>query len=254
MGAERTTAGAQSSEARFGSGQMFDRIAQRYDLLNRVISLGVDQRWRRRTVESLQLTAGHRVLDLATGTGDLAIMIARTHPGVSVVGSDPSEGMLSVGRTKVTTATLDQRVVLESGDAQALPYEDQSFDAVTMAFGIRNVPDRAKALREIARVVRPGGRIAILELSEPRSGIMGPLARFHVHTVVPTLGALLSGSKEYRYLQESIAKFPAPEDFANIMRDNDHDVLAVEPMTFQTVCLFVSTPKPRAQSKAAVGA
>jgi demethylmenaquinone methyltransferase/2-methoxy-6-polyprenyl-1,4-benzoquinol methylase len=232
---------------------MFDRIAQRYDLLNRVISLGIDQRWRRRTVESLQLTAGHRVLDLATGTGDLAIMIAKTHPDVTVVGSDPSEGMLSVGREKVVASRLKSRVVLESGDAQALPYEDQSFDAVTMAFGIRNVPDRAKALREIARVVKPGGRIAILELSEPRSGIMGPLARFHVHTVVPTLGALLSGSKEYRYLQESIAKFPAPEEFASIMRDNGHEMVDVKPMTFQTVCLFVSTPKPRAQSKAAVG-
>ncbi|MFO0558898.1 MAG: bifunctional demethylmenaquinone methyltransferase/2-methoxy-6-polyprenyl-1,4-benzoquinol methylase UbiE [Polyangiales bacterium] len=243
-----------ASEPRFGSGQMFDRIAQRYDLLNRVISLGIDQRWRRRTVESLQLTAGHRVLDLATGTGDLAIMIAKTHPEVTVVGSDPSEGMLSVGRDKITASNLTSRVVLEGGDAQALPYKDQSFDAVTMAFGIRNVPDRAKALREIARVVKPGGRIAILELSEPRSGIMGPLARFHVHTVVPTLGALLSGSKEYRYLQESIAKFPSPEDFASLMRDNDHEMIAVEPMTFQTVCLFVSTPKPRAESKAAVGA
>ncbi len=232
----------QSVEPRFGSGAMFDRIAHRYDLLNRVISLGVDQRWRKRTVASLQLTAGHRVLDLATGTGDLAMMIARLHPEVTVVGSDPSEGMLSVGRDKVRAASMGSRVVLEAGDAQALPYPDQSFDAVTMAFGIRNVPDRPKALREIARVVKPGGRIAILELSEPRGGLLAPFARFHVHTVVPTIGALLSGSKEYRYLQESIAKFPAPDEFATILRDSGHEVLAVEPMTFGTVCLFVSTP------------
>lgn len=231
------------AEPRFGSGAMFDRIAHRYDLLNRVISLGVDQRWRKRTVASLQLTAGHRVLDLATGTGDLAMMIARLHPDVTVVGSDPSEGMLSVGRDKVRAASMASRVTLDVGDAQALPYETHSFDAVTMAFGIRNVPDRPKALREIARVVKPGGRVAILELSEPRDGLFGPIARFHVHTVVPTLGALLSGSKEYRYLQESIAKFPAPSEFASIMRENGHDMLAVEPMTFGTVCLFVSTPK-----------
>jgi demethylmenaquinone methyltransferase/2-methoxy-6-polyprenyl-1,4-benzoquinol methylase len=181
-------------------------------------------------------------LDLATGTGDLAMMIARLHPEVTVVGSDPSEGMLSVGRDKVRAASMGSRVVLEAGDAQALPYPDQSFDAVTMAFGIRNVPDRPKALREIARVVKPGGRIAILELSEPRGGLLAPFARFHVHTVVPTIGALLSGSKEYRYLQESIAKFPAPDEFATILRESGHDVLAVEPMTFGTVCLFVSTP------------
>jgi demethylmenaquinone methyltransferase/2-methoxy-6-polyprenyl-1,4-benzoquinol methylase len=232
---------------------MFDRIAKRYDLLNRVLSLGIDQRWRRRTVAALRLTAGQRVLDLATGTGDLAIMIAKTHPDVTVVGLDPSEGMLSVGREKVAASKLQGRVVLERGDAQALPYEDQSFDAATMAFGIRNVPDRAKALREIARVVKPTGRIAILELSEPRTGIMGPLARFHVHTVVPTIGGMLSGSKEYRYLQESIAKFPAPEAFASMMCEHGHEIISVQPMTFHTVCLYVSTPRARARSEATTG-
>lgn len=231
-----------ASGVRLGSGAMFDRIAARYDTLNRVISLGIDQRWRRRTVESLRLTAGHRVLDLATGTGDLAVMIADKHPDVTVVGSDPSEGMLAVGRDKVRAKSLAARIAMEVGDAQSLPYADNSFDALTMAFGIRNVPDRAKALREMARVVRPGGRVAILELSEPRQGWIAPLARFHVHTVVPVLGALLSGETEYRYLQDSIAKFPAPETFAALMRECGHDVLSIEPMTFGTVCLFVSTP------------
>ena len=154
--------------------------------------------------------------------------------------------MLAVGRDKVRARALEGRVVMEAGDAQALPYPDASFDALTMAFGIRNVPDRAKALREMARVVRPGGRIAILELSEPRGGLIAPLARFHVHTVVPALGALLSGEREYRYLQESIAKFPAPESFASLMRESGHDVLSIEPMTFGTVCLYVSTPSAKA--------
>lgn len=239
------SASTETVDVQPGSGAMFDRIAHRYDLLNRVISLGVDQRWRRRTVASLELTAGHRVLDLATGTGDLAMMIARLHPDVTVVGSDPSENMLAVGRVKVTEAGLAPRVNLEAGDAQSLPYEDSSFDAVTMAFGIRNVPDRAKALREIARVVKPNGRVAILELSEPRGGVMGPLARFHVHQVVPRLGALLSGAKEYRYLQRSIENFPPPEAFGEILRGNGHDVLAIEPMTFGTVCLYVSRPSKK---------
>jgi demethylmenaquinone methyltransferase/2-methoxy-6-polyprenyl-1,4-benzoquinol methylase len=234
------SAGTDAPEVRPGSGAMFDRIAHRYDLLNRVISLGVDQRWRRRAVASLGLTDGHRVLDLATGTADLAMMLSRTHPGVTVVGSDPSENMLAVGRTKVASAGMAATVTLEVGDAQALPYEDGSFDAVTMAFGIRNVPDRPKALREIARVLKPTGRAAILELSEPRGGVLGPLARFHVHEVVPRLGALLSGAKEYRYLQRSIAEFPAPDAFAALMAEHGHEVLSVEPMTFGTVCLYVS--------------
>lgn len=230
---------------REGSGAMFDAIAPRYDLLNRIISLGIDQRWRRRTVASLALQPGGRVLDLATGTGDLALLVARTHPEVTVVGLDPSANMLAVGARKVTAAGLDARVSLVQGDAQALPFEGDRFDGACMAFGIRNVPDRSAALREIARVVRPGGRVAILELSEPRSGILGPLARFHIHSVVPALGAVLSGAKEYRYLQRSIAAFPPPEQFAEQMRGAGLDVLSVEPLTFGVCCLYVATPAAR---------
>lgn len=227
-----------------GSGAMFDAIAARYDLLNRVLSLGIDQRWRAATVQSLGLRPGDEVLDLATGTADLALRLAR-ESGVRVVGLDPSAGMLEVGRRKVAATEHASRVTLVEGDAQRLPFDDDRFAAATMAFGIRNVPDRAAALREIARVVRPGGRVAILELSEPRSGVLGPLARFHVHHVVPFLGALLSGSKEYRYLQRSIAAFPAPEDFAAQMRDAGLVSVEARPMTFGVVCLFVAEA-PRA--------
>jgi len=232
-----------STSVALGSGAMFDGIARRYDLLNRIISLGIDQRWRARTVESLALSAGAKVLDLATGTADLAIRIARTHAAVSVVGVDPSVGMLDVGRTKVTASNLDGRIELLVGDAGALPFADASLDGCTIAFGIRNFPDRPKALREIARVLRPGARLAILELSEPRSGILGPLARFHIHRVVPFIGGLVSGSREYAYLQESIAKFPAPEVFADTMREAGLDVLEVSPLTFGVVCLYVATPR-----------
>ncbi|HMJ15592.1 MAG TPA: bifunctional demethylmenaquinone methyltransferase/2-methoxy-6-polyprenyl-1,4-benzoquinol methylase UbiE [Polyangiaceae bacterium] len=227
---------------RGGSGEMFDRIAARYDLVNRILSFGVDQRWRTRTVASLELRPGHRVLDLATGTGDLALRVAVRHPDVSVVGLDPSQGMLGIALEKVQRAVLADRIELQLGDAQELPYEAASFDGLCMAFGIRNVPDRARALREMRRVVRPGGRIAILELSEPQ-GVLGPLARFHVHTLVPRIGALLSGKREYRYLEQSIAAFPPAAEFAELMRSSGLEVLQVIPLTFGVCHLYVATPE-----------
>ena len=231
---------APGGEAGFGSGAMFDAIAPRYDLLNRLISLGVDQRWRRLTVEALRLDGTARVLDLATGTADLALQVARVHTGVSVVGLDPSPKMLEVGRLKVARAGLADRISLVEGDAQALPFPDGTFDGVCMAFGIRNVPDRARALREVARVTRAGGRIAVLELSEPRGGVMGALARFHVHRVVPAVGALLSGAREYRYLERSIAAFPAPEEFVEVMRGAGLREAEARRLTFGVCCLFTA--------------
>ena len=231
--------------ARGGSGEMFDAIADRYDLLNRILSLGVDRRWRVRTVDALALPVGARVLDLATGTGDLALLAAARHPDAEIVGVDPSAGMLEVGEGKVARAGLDDRVRLQRGDAQALDFEDDRFDGVTIAFGIRNVPDRTAALGVMAGVPRPGGRVAILELSEPRSGLLGPLARFHVHHVVPTLGAWLGGAGEYRYLSRSIAAFPRPEDFAARMGDCGLEVLAIRPMTFGVCTLYLATPARR---------
>ncbi len=226
-----------------GSGAFFDRIAGRYDLLNRIISLGVDQRWRRRAVRALSLPEDGRALDLATGTGDLAIRIARAHASATVVGSDPSVGMLEIGRDKVKAAGLEARVTLEVGDAQSLPFEDDSFDGTTIAFGIRNVPDRGAALAEMARVTRKGGRVVVLELSEPRGGILGPLARFHIHQVVPRLGALLSGAREYHYLQRSIAAFPPPEEFAALCEESGLEMREVAPLTFGVACLYVAEPK-----------
>jgi demethylmenaquinone methyltransferase/2-methoxy-6-polyprenyl-1,4-benzoquinol methylase len=220
---------------------MFDNIANRYDLLNRIISLGIDQSWRRKTVAALELSASDRALDLATGTGDLAIMIAQLHPDVHVTGVDPSSGMLGVGLRKLGDLGLRDQVELHCGDAQALPFESDTFAATSIAFGIRNVEDRLRGLSEMARVTRPGGRIAILELSEPGGGLMGGLARFHVHTVVPWLGSLLSGRKEYRYLHQSIAAFPAAKEFAELMGQAGLSVLSVTPLTFGVAHLFVAT-------------
>lgn len=226
-----------------GSGAMFDNIARRYDLLNRLMSFGVDKRWRRRTVRALALPAGaSRVLDVATGTGDLAIDVARMTPGAVVVGVDPSRKMIEMGRPKLVARALDDRVTLEEGDAQALDFPDASFDGVCIAFGIRNVPDRAQGLREMARVCKPGGRVAVLELGEPKRGVIAPLARFHIRQVVPRVGAWLSGAKEYRYLQTSIAAFPPPEEFAAMMRAAGLEVLEVIPLTFGVCNLYVGTP------------
>ncbi|MBA3465336.1 MAG: bifunctional demethylmenaquinone methyltransferase/2-methoxy-6-polyprenyl-1,4-benzoquinol methylase UbiE [Deltaproteobacteria bacterium] len=221
---------------------MFDKIAHRYDFVNRVLSFGIDKSWRRRTVKRLQLGEHPRVLDVATGTGDLAIDIARMVPGAQVFGLDPSPNMLAIAAQKIAKRGLTDRVTLVEGDAQALPYADCEMDAATIAFGIRNVPDRSRGLRELARVVRPGGRVCVLELGEPRRGLLGKAARFHTRHVVPRLGALLSGAREYKYLQSSIAAFPPAEEFAEQMQAAGLHVIEVIPLTFGACTLYVATP------------
>jgi len=150
--------------------------------------------------------------------------------------------MLAIAHDKVTAQGLADRITLVEGDAQVLPYANAEMDAATIAFGIRNVPDRAKALREMARVVKPGGRIAVLELGEPQSGLLGAGARFHTRHVVPKLGALLSGKREYAYLQKSIAAFPPAGEFAALMTACGLHVLEVTPLTFGACNLYVATP------------
>lgn len=224
-----------------GSGGMFDRIAGRYDLLNRVLSFGQDQRWRRLLVEALGLRAGDRVLDVATGTGDVALAIVQCNNSVTVVGLDPSLGMLAQGRRKVAERGLGARLTLLAGDAQALPFGDGTFDAVSISFGIRNVPDRPHGLREMLRVLRPGGRLAILELAEPDGTVLGPIARAHVHHVVPLLGRLLSGDREYRYLQESVARFPHRSVFSRTIEEAGFASVTAQPLTLASCVLFTAT-------------
>jgi demethylmenaquinone methyltransferase/2-methoxy-6-polyprenyl-1,4-benzoquinol methylase len=201
---------ATPTEARAnGSGAMFDAIADRYDLLNGVMSAGIDRTWRRATVSALEIAPGQRVLDVATGTGALAFELARH--GASVTGIDPSSRMLELAARKLDGRPADVRFM--PGYAEALPFSDGEFDAACIAFGIRNASDRGRALCEMVRVVRAGGRIAVLELSQPTTAP----ARLWVRHVLPRIGALLSGRAAYQYLSDSIAAFPPPEEFAAAM-------------------------------------
>ena len=229
-----------------GSGQMFDRIASRYDLLNRLLSFGSDQRWRRSAVRALGLTGPARVLDLATGTADVAILVAQTHPDCTVVGLDPSQRMLHLAHKKVLRAGLSRNIELGPGQAQDLPFDDKSFDGVCIAFGIRNVPDRSLALREICRVLKPGARVSILELTEPPPTLLGRLARVQVHVIVPWLGAVLSGSREYRYLQRSIRAFPAAPQFCKMMTEAGLSRVTMKSFSAGACHLFVGERRPLA--------
>lgn len=231
-----------TTNARDGSGTMFDRIAKRYDMLNRIISLGLDQGWRKKLVKALNIQSeSSEVLDVATGTADVALAIVNQVPGSKVVGLDPSKEMLAVGKDKVTAAKLDDRIELVMGDAQGMELEDDRFDASCISFGIRNVPDRLKGLKEMARTTKPGGRVVVLELAEPRKGILAPFARFHIHYVVPRIGAWLSGDHEYHYLQKSIAAFPPNEEFAKIMEAAGLKDVQFTPLNFGTVTLYHGT-------------
>ena len=228
-------------EASEGSGRMFDAIAGRYDLVNRVMSFGTDQSWRRAAVEALAIPPDRpvRILDVATGTADVALRVLARHPRARVDGIDPSANMLSVAAAKASARALKDRLALHEGDARALPWLDATFDGCIIAFGIRNVPDRPRALSEMARVVRPGARVVVLELTEPRAPLLGPIARFHVHRLVPRLGALLSGKREYDYLQRSIARFPPQEVFAETMRAAGLEVERLIPRMFGAATIFV---------------
>ena len=185
---------------------MFDQIAERYDFMNRLISFGLDKNWRALLLKNLgALSEGDEVLDVATGTADVALAICAHAPGVSVTGLDPSTGMLEVGSRKVSEQHLHNRVSLVLGDAQDMPFKDKRFAASCVSFGIRNVPDRRKGLLEMARTTRPGGKVVVLELSEPREGPLAPFARFHLPHLVPRLAAARAAA-----LAACAAPAPAP--------------------------------------------
>ncbi|HKQ62870.1 MAG TPA: ubiquinone/menaquinone biosynthesis methyltransferase [Candidatus Polarisedimenticolaceae bacterium] len=201
---------------------MFDGVARRYDLLNHLLSANQDRRWRRRVVRRLAEAPGAEVLDLCTGTGDLAIELLRADPARRVVGCDFSSEMLRRARTKLDRASgLSSRCALVEADALALPFAEAAFDAVTVAFGVRNLADMGAGFAEMRRVLRPGGRMFVLEFSRPEAGMWCRLYRWYLARVLPRLGDGIAGRRgPYGYLARTIAAFPDPPALAGAIRDS----------------------------------
>ena len=198
--------------------EMFDNIAPKYDLLNHTLSMSIDRVWRRRVVGEVRRAKPGRILDVATGTGDRAIAMARRIRDVQVLGVDLSEQMLAVARRKIEARGLDGRIVLDRGDAERLAVADASVDVATVAFGVRNFGDLGAGLRELARTIKPGGKVVILEFSRPRNRVFRALYEFYSYKILPRIGGLVSRDKRaYEYLPASVGEFPAPEEFMAMM-------------------------------------
>ncbi len=198
--------------------EMFDNIAPKYDLLNHTLSMSIDRVWRRRVVGEVRRAKPGRILDVGTGTGDLVIAMARRIRDVQVLGVDLSEQMLAVARRKIEARGLDGRIVLDRGDAERLAVADASVDVATVAFGVRNFGDLGAGLRELARTIKPGGKVVILEFSRPRNRVFRALYEFYSYKILPRIGGLVSRDKRaYEYLPASVGEFPAPEEFMAMM-------------------------------------
>jgi demethylmenaquinone methyltransferase/2-methoxy-6-polyprenyl-1,4-benzoquinol methylase len=221
---------------------MFDAIAGRYDFLNHFLSAGIDRRWRRRAIASLRLTGHERVLDLCSGTGDLAIAALRAHPSAArVIGIDFAAAMLAVGARKIEREGVRGRIELVRGDAMRIPIAGGSVDAVTIAFGIRNVADLVAACREIHRVLKPAGRLAILEFAVPTTPGFSQLYLWYLHSVLPRLGRAISRHEgAYNYLQASIDAFVKPAELVTILRQSGFVEIDPVPLTFGSVFLYVA--------------
>jgi demethylmenaquinone methyltransferase/2-methoxy-6-polyprenyl-1,4-benzoquinol methylase len=220
---------------------MFDAIAPRYDLLNHTLSAGMDHRWRNQAIDALGLQPHSRILDLCTGTGDLAVAAVRRSAGAHVVGVDFAGRMLALAQEKVRKAGLDEAIHLVRGDATGLPLGAGSCDAATIGFGIRNVVDPERALREIARVVRPGGRLAILEFGQPAIPGIRTLYTWYFRYLLPLVGRLISKhDSAYSYLPASVGAFPPPDEFARLITATGFSQVTPVPLTFGIVYLYVA--------------
>lgn len=223
--------------------RMFDKIAPKYDLLNRVLSLGIDVRWRKHALGYLKKTPPQTLLDVATGTADVAIMAAKMFGPRNITGIDIANQMLDFGRVKIKKEGLENVIVLETGDSEKLRFADQSFDAVTVAFGVRNFENLEKGLAEMLRVLRPGGRVVILEFSRPHIFPFKQLYNAYFKYVLPAIGRLTSRDiRAYTYLFESVQAFPEGNEFLNILTKIGYQNPVCERLTLG-ICSIYSAVK-----------
>ncbi len=230
----------QLSDKGRGVRQMFDDIAGRYDLLNRLLSFGIDRRWRRFAVSQLSIPKHGRVLDIATGTCDVALEIAeQTDVSVQIIGEDFTQGMLEQGQVKLKASPHGGRISLVNAPCEAIPHPDETFDGITIAFGIRNVVDRQAGLCEMYRVLKPGGRTVILEFSQPRSQLFRKIYYFYFQKMLPAIAGLISKRSAYQYLPDSVMEFPRQEEFCSMMKSAGFSRIQHVDLTFGIATVYV---------------
>ena len=218
--------------------QMFDTISGNYDRLNRVISFGIDVKWRKKVLQIVANKNPETILDIATGTGDLAILMTKTN-AKKIIGLDISAGMLDVGRTKINELKLNHKIDMVLGDSESMPFEDNTFDAITVAFGVRNFETLEKGLSEILRVLKPNGIFVILETSVPEKTPFKQGYAFYTKNILPLIGKIFSkDNNAYGYLQESAANFPYGEALNNILRKIGFIDIAAMPQTFGVATIY----------------
>jgi demethylmenaquinone methyltransferase / 2-methoxy-6-polyprenyl-1,4-benzoquinol methylase len=198
--------------------EMFDKIAFRYDFLNRFLSVGIDKSWRTKAILELKKLNPKTVLDVATGTADMPVMLVNLLSPDKVIGIDISEGMLAKGRQKIEKLNLRSRISLQTGDAENIHFNGESFYAATVAFGVRNFQNLEKGLTEILRILKPGGKLVIIEATKPKQIFLAPLHKLYLRVITPRIGKMVSGSGDaYSYLNHSVLAFPEGQDFLNIL-------------------------------------
>lgn len=230
-------------------GGMFDRIAPSYDRINRILSLCIDRTWRKKAVQSLDIGSGDRILDIATGTGDLALDALQADPACTVVGIDLSREMIARGIRKSRLRGFSRRFSFVNGDALALPFKDATMNRAMVAFGIRNMSNRTTFLDELNRILTDDGRAAILEFSLPENRPVRLIYLAYFQKLLPLVGTLLSGHPgAYRYLTESVLDFPSPEELSNKMRERGFNVVSLRRLSFGIVHLYLLHKKSRSKS------
>lgn len=222
--------------------EMFDQIAGKYDFLNRFLSAGVDVGWRKKAIRSLKKYRPQHIIDIATGTGDLAIMEYKMLQPQTIVGIDISTGMLEVGREKIKKEGLEEKIKLVQGDSENLEFADGSFDAATAAFGVRNFENLEKGLAEMYRVLKPGGRLMIIEFSKPKAGIVKGFYKMYMSVFAPRIAAMFNQNKEaYKYLNKSAHAFPERAAFTDILTKIGFNESRFEPQTFGICCIYTAS-------------